>query len=122
MSNLPAKKEETSIVDTMKEQVMMEVIDSILPKLQPFIAPAMEKLNEYFGDDEKIFIIRRSKGQAAKVIVLDNTKGEYSISNEVDVTGKLVKSFTADKEAIINVFDTGQFVQKLLSGEFTGAK
>ncbi len=124
MENLPQKKQEVSspMFDEIKEQALMGLVEGILPKLQPFIEPAMQKLEEYFGDDDKIFLIKRNKGQAAKVIVLDNTKGHYTISNSTNEDGTKQKQFLVAKDAIINVYDTGEFVQKLLSGQFTNNK
>lgn len=76
-------EKEMSFMDTAKEAALMSLVEGILPKIKPFIDPAVKKLEEYFGDDEKIFLIRRTKGKAAQVIVLDNTKGSYLISNEI---------------------------------------
>lgn len=75
--------EEVSFMDTAKQAALMSFVEGILPKIKPFINPAVKKLEEYFGDDEKVFLITRKKDRAARVIVLDNTKGSYIISNEV---------------------------------------
>lgn len=77
------KEEKAGIFDDMKELAMISFIEGLLPKLEPFIAPATAKLEEYFGNDTKVFLIRRMGGQPTKVIVLDNTKGDYLISSSV---------------------------------------
>lgn len=100
------------IFDKVKEDMLMEVVESALPKIKPFLAPAMEKMNEWFGEDEKLVVIRKSKGQTAKVIIFDNTKGDYEINK-----GKNI--FTADKETIIGVHDIEDFMAKLISGDLT---
>lgn len=74
---------EMSFMDSAREAALMSLVEGILPKIKPFIDPAVKKLEEYFGDDSKMFLIRRTKGKAAQVIVLDNTKGSYLISNEI---------------------------------------
>lgn len=125
MENTPIKNEEpkSTVFDQMKEDALLGLVEGLLPKLKPFIEPAMMKLEDYFGDDEKIFIIRRSKNSRAKVIVLDNTKGEgYNIANEISEDGVVTKKFECDPTSVIQVYDTGIFVQKLLSGEFTTPK
>ena len=117
MENTPIKNEEptATVFDQMKEDALIGLVEGLLPKLKPFIEPAMAKLEDYFGDDEKIFIIRRSKNSRAKVIVLDNTKGEgYNIANEISEDGVITKKFECDPESVIQVYDTGIFVQKLL--------
>lgn len=114
-SNLKVVKE-NAIVSEVKDVAAMAFIEGLLPQLKPFIEPAMEKLESYFGDNEKVFMIRRSPGRKPIVIILDNTKGEYLISNNVE-TGE--RKFKASEDAVINSFDTGEFIAKLLSGEFS---
>lgn len=161
---------EESLFDQIKTDAMMGVVESIMPKLKPMIDPTMKKLEEYFGDNTKIFMIRRSLGQTPKVIVLSNLKGHYFISNEVfkpynailidaennrynnpeteeQETSRLIAEaeeksrlelairiqkiqnrntglekiakFSASSDAVMNVHDSGEWVEKLISGEFT---
>lgn len=121
------KKNETqsgsSLFQNFQDQAFMSFIEGLIPKLQPFIEPMEGKLADYFGDDEKIFVMRKSAGKPIQVIVFDNTKASYEISNEIqNIEGseetKRVKKFVADPESIIAVINVGEFVQKLLSGQF----
>lgn len=117
------KKSETSMFDSIKDQAFMGFIEGLIPKLQPFIEPMEGKLAEYFGDDNKIFVMRKSAGKPIQVVVFDNTKGNYTISNEmVKLEGETEetrnKKFVASSDAIIAVINIGDFVQKLLSGKF----
>jgi len=121
----PKEKEAETMIDEMKQDAVMGLIEGFIPKIAPMIEKASSKLEEYFGDDEKVFLIRRSAGQKPQVIVLSNLKGYYEISNTTKVEGtgenaELVveKTFRAHKNAIIDVHDTGAFVTKLLNGEF----
>ena len=115
-------EEKKTFVDEMKEDAMMGFIEGLIPQLEPMILKASEKLEEYFGDNEKIFMIQRLAGQKPKVIVLSNIKGKYLISNETRIEGDEIVSeneFKANNSSVIDVYDTGEFVTKLLSGEFT---
>lgn len=116
MSGLPEKIEkEEGLFDKIQSDAMMSFVENLIPKVQPFIDPAVEKLMEYFGDDEKIFILRKL-GNKIKVFILDNKKGEYSLASGAG------KHFKADEESIIAVIDVNDFIQKLLMGEFTKIK
>lgn len=108
-----------SMFDSLKEQAFMNVIDTILPKLQPFIEPAEKKLEDYFGQDSKIFVMRKAPNNQIQVIVFDNTKSNYRICNEMTEDGTRTSEFKAGKEAVIAVFDVSTFIQRLLGGEFT---
>lgn len=111
MSNLV--KKEGGLFDKIKDDVLMEVIEGAIPKIKPFLEPAMAKMNEWLGDDDKLVVIRKNKGQSAKVIIFDNKKGEYEIKSGEN------KSFTADKDSIIGVFDIEEFMTKIISGDIS---
>lgn len=118
----PKTEEKKTFVDEMKEDAMMGFIEGLIPQLEPMIKKASEKLEEYFGDNEKIFMIKRTAGSSPKVIVLTNLKGKYVISNETKIEGDEIvieNEFKATNSAVIDTYDTGEFVTKLLSGEFT---
>lgn len=122
ISILPKEEKPQTFMDEMKEDAIMGVVEGLIPKLGPMIDKATVKLEEYFGDDEKIFLIRRQGNQPAKVIVLSNVVGSYTIINKAEVDGEdivITKEFRASKDCIVGVHDTAAFVQKLLSGEFT---
>jgi hypothetical protein len=104
------------IFDKIKEDMLMEVIEGALPKIKPFLAPALEKFNEWFGEDDKLIIIKKNKGASIKVIILDNNKGEYEIKNGDN------KCFSVQKESIIGVYPIDDFMGKIISGEFTKPK
>lgn len=101
------------IFDKVKEDMLMEVVESALPKIKPFLTPAMQKLNEWLGDDSKLIVVKRNKNATTKVIIFDNTKGEYEIKSGKE------KVFTADKESIIGVYDVDDFISKLISGDIS---
>ena len=74
------KKESPSVVDKMKDQMIVGAIESILPTIEPFLKPSIEKLKEFIGDDDKILLLR-SINKKVFIFVIDGTKGEYVISN-----------------------------------------
>lgn len=122
----PKEEKPEDFIDEMKGDAMMGVIEGILPKLTPMIEKASTKLEDYFGDNTKIFMISRHEGQKPKVIVLSNLKGSYTISNKAIIEGEdedeeisIENTFTASKSAVVDIHDTGEFVTKLLNGEFT---
>lgn len=121
-SNLPEKKQSNPLIDSLKSEMMMGLVEGLLPQIQPFITPALEKLNEYFGDDEKIFVMKRIRGEV-KVIVINNVAGEYEIGRKIVKDGDNVETietpFIIDKSSIIAVHDINSFIESLLSGQFT---
>jgi hypothetical protein len=103
-----------NLFDKVKEDALMSMVETALPKIQPFLKPAAEKMNEWFGDDDKLIVIKKNKGQPVRVIIFDNKKGDFEISKSGEKN-----TFTADKECIIGVYDVEAFATKLISGEFT---
>lgn len=129
IDTLPKPEPEQTFAQEIQEDAVMGLIEGFLPKIKPMIEKAITKLDEYFGDDSKIFLIRRQAGQAAKVIVLSNVKGYYEISNKTSIEGEgddaevlMEKEFKVHKDAVIDVYDTADFISKLLNGEFTKPK
>jgi len=106
-----------NLFDKVKEDALMSLVETALPKIQPFLKPAVEKMNEWFGQDDKLIIIKKNKGQSVKVIIFDNKKGDYEISKLDDKS-----VFTADKDCIVGVYDIEDFATKLISGELTKSK
>lgn len=104
------------LFDKVKEDMLMSMVEGILPQVKPFLAPALEKFNEWFGEDEKLIVIKKNKGGSIKVIILDNSKGEYEIRNGEN------KKFSAPPDAIIGVYPLDDFMEKIISGEFTKSK
>lgn len=102
------------IFDKIKEDVFMEVIESAIPKIKPFLVPALEKLNEWFGNDEKIIVIKKFGDKKLKVVIFDNNVGEYEIKNSKD--GKV---FTSDPDSIVGVHDIESFMEKIITGDLT---
>lgn len=110
------KQEKNPIIERIENDAMMSFIEGLLPQIKPFIDPAMTKLEEYFGDDEKIFLIRRKAGKTPLVIELSNKVGNYNISYDSE-TGE--KIFKASEDSVLNIHNSGEFVEKLLKGEFS---
>lgn len=106
-----------NIFDKVKEDAFMSLIEGALPKIQPFLKPAVEKMNEWFADDSKLIVIKKNIGQPVRVIIFDTKKGDFEISQ---ANGKGV--FTADKESIVHVLEVEDFMTKLISGELTKSK
>lgn len=126
LSSTIKKEEKEDFIDEMKQDAFLGVIEGVLPKLTPMIEKASVKLEEYFGDNEKIFLIRRINGKKPQVMVLSNLKGSYTISNKAIITGEgenaeieIENTFNGTQSAVIDIHDTGEFVTKLLNGEFT---
>lgn len=171
-----AEPKEQSLIGQIQNDALMGIVESILPKLKPMIEPTMEKLEGYFGDDTKMFMIRRAPESKPKVIVLNNLQGNYTIDNFVlelyqpkifvkyegsdeiheidnpkseeqyyadlknDTLAKAKKSleaklalidqrsqqryfvFRSTKPALLDIHDSGDWVEKLLTGEFTAQK
>ena len=109
-----AKNDKSNLFDKFKEDMLMEVVEGVLPKIKPFLKPAVEKMNEWFGEDDKIIIIKKNKNQGTKVIILDNKKGEYEIVNSINS-----KKFSVDRDSIIGVHDIENFIEKVISGDIT---
>ena len=112
-AKLIKEEKKPGLFDKIKEDMGMEVLESLIPKIKPFLAPGIEKMNEWFGEDEKIIIIKKNKGAKAKVLIFDNNKGEYEIKSGEG------KKFTADKDCVIGVYDIEDFMQSLISGDLT---
>ncbi len=128
-ATLPKPEPEQTFAQELQEDAIMGLVEGFLPKIKPMIEKATVKLEEYFGDDEKIFLMRRVSGQAAKVIVLSNVKGYYQISNKTSIEGEgedaevvMDKEFIVSKDAVIDVYDSADFINKLLAGDFTKPK
>lgn len=128
--NLPEVVQKAEVVqkkglnlDGPEGLMIMGVVQGLLPQIMPYIGDAMKKLDEYFGDDNKIFVMKKIGGEV-KVLVIDNTKGEYEISRvEKIIDGqtqekKMVNTFTADAGVVIDMKGTSAFVEDLLTGNF----
>lgn len=98
----------------IKDEILASVIEDVLPKLQPMIAPAKRELEKYLGSDEKLILLSKaSEGSSAKVIVIKTD------SNLLIQGKKLGRKFTCEKEAIEHVFNVDEFVEMLLTGKLT---
>lgn len=123
-SNLPAKLE-TSVVkknpllEGIKDEVAQTMIESILPKLKPFLKPAVEHIESFLGDNDNLVVLRvPKKGKTSQVVVLDNNE-PLEISVRIDEkTGQVHKKFTASSKAVKEVFETHVFLELILSGKF----
>lgn len=104
------ENKENSIIDNLKGDMVMNLIGDFLPKIEPFIKPAITSLEEYFGDDEKLVVIKKSVS-GIKVIILNNKVGNYNISSGEN------HEFKVEKESLISVLDMQEFIKSLLSGQ-----
>ena len=107
-------EKQSSVFDKIKEDMLMEVVESAIPKLKPFLKPTMEKMNEWFGEDEKLIVIKKNKGQKTQVIIFDNTKGDYEIKRS-----GVSNTFTADAECVVGVYEIETFVEKMITGDIS---
>lgn len=101
-------KQKGNVQSFMEESMISSLVEGILPKVLPMINPALEKLSEFLGDDEKTIIIRKKKGKTPLVLIFDNSKIYKVDGNEV----------TGDEGALISLYDTKKFVEKLIGGDF----
>ncbi len=109
-------KKESSIFDQAKESLLMEVVEQAIPKLKPFLVPAMAKMNEWFGEDEKLILIRKNKGGKAQVVIFDNSVGDYEIKKDAVNN---INIFTADQKCIMGVYPIEDFVEKMITGDIS---
>lgn len=74
---------ERSLVRKAQDQMEQEIASQIIDMVKPALKPALEKLNEYLGDDEKMIIIRRPKDMDTVVAVIETDKVEkFSLSTD----------------------------------------
>jgi hypothetical protein len=110
-----AGKKTPSLFAKINEDTGKMLIESLLPKILPFVESAEEKLNEFLGENEKTIIMFRMKGKT-KVLILNNSSGEYSIANSA--IDKSKNEFMVDEDAIEKVLDVKELAQQLLTGNF----
>jgi hypothetical protein len=105
------KKEEKkfSILGMAESEMADAMVQNFLPKIKPFLAPMMEELNQYLGDEDKTVVIRRRKNSSPVIVILDNKE-------DFIVTGPKVD---AEKKAILKVYNIEQFVELLINGKLT---
>jgi len=97
----------TPILAAMQAEMMMTVVDSVLPSLKPFIEPGINKLNEFLGDDEKLLVVRRLNGVSI-LFVIDKSKGAFEITNE---------TMNIDEDACIVSSPLNVGIESLLKGK-----
>lgn len=95
---------EKTIHEETQELLMGEFIESILPKVQPFIKPGLKKLTDYMNTG-KTFIIQPVEGKVYVFVMDDNNIEEikFKEGSRPDYT-----------------YGLEDFLQKILSGEFKG--
>lgn len=111
-----------NLIDGMKEQAIMAMIQSFLPKIVVFIKPMMEKVKNYLSNkietpDKKLAsrkILIEERNSKLVVMILDNTK-DWELIN---TPSKNTKSFSGENGAIEHVFDIDQFIPFVMSGNF----
>jgi len=110
------KKKTPALFARINEDTGKMLIESILPKVLPFIDSAQDKINEFMGENEKTILMFRRNGKT-KVLILDNKLGNYRIQN--DIENKEDNRFSVEESAISNIFDVREFAEKLLKGDFS---
>ena len=112
------KKPKNALMAEMNEGLVSSLVETIMPKIKPFIEPAMAKFNEFLGNDEKTIIIRKLGENSASVIIFDNNKLDevgYNISYNSNE-----RKFTCEKqETVFTMESIDGFINKLLTGEFS---
>lgn len=108
-------KSTPKIFAKINEDTTKMLLESILPKLLPFVESAAVKIDEFLGENEKTIVMFRIKGKT-KVLVLNNTVGKYAIVN--DSVNKQENKFSVEEDSVENVFDVKEFAEKLLRGDF----
>lgn len=107
-----------ALLGGIEDEFIASTIESFIPKLKPMIKPALEKFKKYLGDNDRFICIRQMKeSSVATVIIFNNkAKGRYMVVNNGD-TGE--KVFEADQVTVEGVYNIEDFVEKLLTGDFT---
>lgn len=92
------------------------LLESFMPKIQQFIDPLYKKLGEYLHEEDKIIVIRSGgENTPARAFVFSLNKGVTIVGSETPNE----KIFSAEPEAVKQVFDGNEFITALLNGDFT---
>jgi len=113
MSQSSNESKKPSLFSKIEEDMIAATLEGIMPKIAPLIEPAVKKISEFLGENEKFIILRKMPGKSPTVIVLDNTAGNYEISKLDDS-----QIFSADNSAINGVHEVDTFIKALISGNF----
>ncbi len=96
MSKL-SPKEGTLIRELEDDAIKGMVMDTILPKIKPFIKPMLHKVAEMLGDDKYMVIIRKDENGNPSVIVIENEHiASFEISNEAIKHAQSLDDFIND--------------------------
>ncbi len=119
MENTPAKIE-TPVIDEAKMEMLSSAVEMIMPKLEPMIAPSLEKLEEFLSSGKIVILCKPSENSGAKVLVINKDsnlciQGDKFVRSETDKSGYRL---SMSSDAIVSVNDVKQFVSKILSGDF----
>jgi len=129
-NNLPAviQTTELSAKEEMEQEIGLTFIENLLPKMKPMIKKLREELGKFLGKNEKLIVIRQLEGSTPQVIIFDNGK-KFIIQGGLDNTDDPAKKkrfsvfkLEDGKTAIDNTFDTDQFAEMLLKGDFSKMK
>lgn len=116
-----------NIMGGMEDQMMGAIVEKILPIVKPIIEPVSKKLSDYLGNNEKIIIIRQLSGKVGtQVMVFDNSKnftiqGGDNKKFDVELKDKSKVYHPEDNPpaALIEFYNVQDFIQALLTGEFS---
>ena len=111
------KEKKAGFLDDIQGELFASTIESLLPKIKPFIAPAVEKFKEFLGDNEKTIVIRRNKGGSPTVIVFDNSAFDEEGTGYSILNSKTEKHFKSNPDAVKDVYNVDDFINKLLTGD-----
>lgn len=88
-----------------------EFLNSIIERVKPLLIPALEKLEDYMGEDEKMIIIRKPKDAKGYVVILDTkditsfklARSDYKRHKMRDfleklISGKISEEFNSPEE------------------------
>lgn len=110
------KSDKKSMFSDVQEEMFGTLVEGLIPKIKPFIKPAVEKFREFLGDNEKIIVIRQLKGGSPTVFVLDNHIGDYHIENSAEEK-KNIFTASGTPSPVKDIYDVNLFIEKLLTGE-----
>ena len=97
-----SEKKDNKALSFMEDILAEELAEKALGFVKPVIKPAVKKLEDYLGEDERMIIIRKPKGKDGVVVIMET---------------KDIVSFRTSNDDYIS-FSMKEFVELLISGKF----
>ena len=88
-----------SIVGDAKGDLAKVIMEPILKAVAPMLKPALAKLEEFLGEDEKMIIIRKPKGSDGFVVIMDTSNIDQFTTHNSNYKKYSMKEFT---EALVS--------------------